>query len=131
MQLVGFLPAAGKQDRSHISAVSAPAERLSVCGMQRPFRSKTPHLHITSAARVRPTQLRSSGGRALLALYGDSKQVAEIRRNKWLPCKKNFLAFAKNFCRIPHFIWIFSFGLCDVVPSVFLEGYTKSGFKSA
>lgn len=57
------------------------------------------------------------------------RRVAGTQRNK---AKHFFLSFAKNFCHISYFSFFpLLFCLCDAVPSVFLEGDTISGFKSA
>lgn len=115
----------GKQDRSHIFPVSRHWGRLrreALCVWDAAtFSQQTAHLLNTSAARVQP---RSAQGRPLLVLYGDSTRGAEIQR------KQTAHFILPRISVVSHISFVF-FCRWDVVPSVFLEGDTISGFKSS
>lgn len=127
MQLVGFLPAV--KNKTAVSSIqslgagAASAERLSVCGMQWPFHSKL----LSSRSHLQPGPAEVTP--RLGAFWAPRRFTASCRDSAQ---RTAAVEISSQFCQefLPHLIFFF-FCLCDAVPSVFFEGYTISGFKSA
>lgn len=118
--------------QSHPSSLQAPRpppQRGSLCARRSDLfaaNSSYPD-HICSWGPAGPAEVNPRSG-APTAIQRESLELSRTNGSR----VHFFSAFANSLSRPTfHLGFFFFFCLCDVVPSVFLEGYTISGFKSA